>query len=167
VSLIHYAEALTYTCTYIVEAIFGRKKMFALSQFCITKGGQLVEIWTEEKQKEVNKFADLFDKNASTGPQEYWIGRVAFSRTQSYVFCFYNVNASVVVDVSVFQRSRKYFGFAKRVIPTYFQWRLYLHTYILSMDMIPMYILSIEVILSLEAILSMDALHIPTYYKFF
>jgi hypothetical protein len=47
-------------------------------QFCKKNNGKLVEIWTKQKQEEVNKFMDHFE--TTTSDNQYWIGKWTSSK---------------------------------------------------------------------------------------
>jgi hypothetical protein len=46
-------------------------------QFCKKNNGKLVEIWTKQKQEEVDKFMDHFE---TTSDNQYWIGKLISSK---------------------------------------------------------------------------------------
>ncbi len=49
--------------------------IFCALQYCEENEGELVEIWTEKKQKKVNDFIDDFEKKNPGYSEHYWIGK--------------------------------------------------------------------------------------------
>ncbi len=56
-------------------------------QFCKKNNGKLVEIWTKQKQEEVNKFMDHLE----TTTEQYWIGKLTSAK---------NINTQHIYSVS-------------------------------------------------------------------
>ncbi len=44
-------------------------------KYCEEKDGELIEIWSEKKQQEVNQFVDEFEQKNPAYSDSYWIGR--------------------------------------------------------------------------------------------